>query len=457
MNRNNSFLIGFLVLFGGVACSYAADFRSTLLAGYEPEESSRLTVTKNSGVDLTLTLTWPVLGGTNGVPHATQGDYVLKMNWTNETDHKVQVRHDWTSFMFDLVGDVFIHVDVYVTDETSMSDYDGVGIWDNDWPESFKWLDAGCEPVRINEWRTISIGAAGLNEENLDHIEALVFDKLAGVSGTIYLDNLRLGSATPECNCLRRVRFAGYNWSVLKSDWPIGVGPNFFTDDANDVFVDPYGYLHLNIDYKDPNWYCSEVVANANLGYGQYIFTVKAREEILDHNIVLGLFIFDENDPCDNPREIDFELSRWWHAEEPNNAQFVVQPWNDPNNRFRFHLDEHRTTTHEIVWTPYKIDFQSYYGDYPLLDDNDLIYSCSYVGDDNPPDCNDNPRLNLWLLPPEGSPQGTPGAPPSNSQGAEVIIKNFLYLPVPGDLNYDKIINLIDLVLFADNWLIGAE
>ncbi len=86
MNRNNSFLIGFLVLFGGVVCSYAADFRSTLLAGYEYEEKDRLTVTKDPGKDPTLTVTWPVLGGVNGVPLATEGDYVLKLEWTNETD-----------------------------------------------------------------------------------------------------------------------------------------------------------------------------------------------------------------------------------------------------------------------------------------------------------------------------------------------------------------------------------
>jgi hypothetical protein len=460
MNRNNSFLIGFLVLFGSGTCSYAADFRSTLLAGYEYEEQDRLIVSSDPIEDPNLTVTWPVLGGVNGVPHATQGDYVLKMELANETDvlyPQIQVRHDWNDFTFDLTDNIFIHVDVYVADENAMSDPDGVGIWNNDWPYPFQWLDAGCDPVRINEWRTISICAAGLDEKNLDHIEALVFDKLAGVSGTIYLDNLRLGVASPECNCLRRVRFAGYNWSVLQSDWPMGVGPNFFTDESNDVWVDSHGYLHLNILYKDPNWYCSEVVANENFGYGKYVFTLKAHEELLDPYMVLGLFIFDNNDPCGNPREIDFELSRWWHAEEPNNAQFVVQPWDGPDNRYRYCLDEHRTTTHEIVWMPDRINFHSYYGDYPISDKNNSINYWTYRGDDIPAAGNENPRMNLWLLPPEGSPDGTPGAPPSNSQDAEVILKNFLYLPIPGDLNHDKVINLEDFVLFADNWLIGVE
>ena len=114
MNRDSSLLIGLLVLSGVATCSYGADFRSALLAGYEYEEQDGLMVSPNPIADLTLTVTWPVLGGMNGVPHATQGDYVLKMEWTNEVDRKVEVRHDWSDSTFDLVGDVFIHVDVYV-------------------------------------------------------------------------------------------------------------------------------------------------------------------------------------------------------------------------------------------------------------------------------------------------------------------------------------------------------
>lgn len=455
MKRRLFFLIFVVLVLGLSASSFAVCFDTTLLAGYEYEEKDRLTARKDPGKDPTLTVTWPVLGGVNGVPLATEGDYVLKLEWTNETDTpypKVEVRHDWNDFTFDLSGVDFIHADVYIATESAMPNVNGVGIWDSQW--EYSWIDASCEPVRTNEWRTISFCVSACNEVGLDHIEALVFDKLAGTAGTIYIDNLRLGPGLEENNCVRKIKFSGYNWSVLQSEWPMGVGPNFFTDDANDVWVDPYGYLHLNVVYKDPNWYCSEVVANANLGYGTYIFTVKAREDLLDPNIVLGLFIYDVPDQYDNPREIDFELSRWWDQNEPNNAQYVVQPWNNPNNRYRFYMEESKSTTHEITWTHSRMNFKSYYGDYPLVDPNNIIVWWSYDGNDIPSAGCENTRMNLWLLPPNGSPDGTPGAPPSDGQEAEVIIKRFLYLPITADLDNDGIVNFFDFAFFAEKWLV---
>jgi hypothetical protein len=235
----------------------------------------------------------------------------------------------------------------------------------------------------------------------------------------------------------------------------MGTGPNLFTDHPDDVWVDHQG-LHLSIVYKDPNWYCSEALANANMGYGKYVFTVQAPADQLDPNIVLGLFIFDHTQQHEPPREIDFELSRWWDPQEPNNAQFVVQPWRTPGNRYRFSLQENRTTTHEITWTPRYISCRSYFGHYPLLHDDDLVTSWTYTGDDIPPAGNETPRLNLWLLPPQGT-QGIPGSPPSNSHNAHVVIKDFLYLPLPTDFNADKIVDLQDFAVFAYDWLTGAE
>ncbi len=436
--------------------SSAVDFESNLLAGYEPNEINSLTVTTDVIKDPTLVVSWPVLGGVNDVPEATEGDYVLKLAWTNETDpNKVEVGHHWNDFTFDLNGVDFIHADVYVADESAISDTNGIGIWDNLWTPR-KWFEAACVPRWTNRWYAICIPVPETNNVDLDHIESLLFEDLGDYYGTIYVDNLRLGPT--DCNCVRTMKFSEYRWSVLQSDWPMGVGPNLFTDEPNDVWVDRYGNAHLSIVYKDPNWYCSELVGNKNLGYGQYIFTVKASEKMLDPNIVLGLFIFDVNDENDNPQEIDFELSRWWDANEPNNAQYVVQPWNEPNNRYRFHIDEYRTTTHEIIWTPRAIDFCSYYGDFPLVDSNNLIDCWSYTGDDIPLAGTENPRINLWLLPPaSNSPKGTPGDRPSDGQDAQIVIKNFLYLPVPGDLNSDEKVDFIDLALFAKNWLVGFE
>ena len=444
--------------------SSAVDFDGTLLASYELDEVNDLNVSPNLELSPTLNPTWPVLGGVNDVPQATEGDYVLKLAWTNEADNKIEVKHYWNSSTFGLNDVNYILVDVYFATESALPApaKKNISIWSHWDPNSDPdWIKCESVPPTTNEWYTVGFYVGNLHYEDVNHIDALTFEDMNGTAGTIYIDNLRLlrlpiGMEWP--NIRRKVKFSGYWWSILQSDYPIGVGPNLFTDEPNDVWIDRYGNAHLIIVNKDPNWYCSELVGNKNLGYGQYIFTVKASEKMLDPNIVLGLFIFDVNDENDNPQEIDFELARWWDANEPNNAQYVVQPWNGPNNRYRFRINEHRTTTHQIIWTPHAIDFCSYYGDFPLVDSNNLIDSWSYTGPDIPLAGTENPRINLWLLPPAyNSPRGTPGDRPSDGQDAEVVIKNFLYLPVPGDLNYDKKVDFIDLALFAKNWLVGTE
>jgi hypothetical protein len=437
MKRRLFFLTFVVLVLGLSASSFAACFDT--IASYELDEVGDINVLPTNPTDSpTLTVTWPVLGGVNDVPEATEGDYVLKLKWTNEADHKIEVRHDWSGFTFDLSGVAYILVDVYFATESALPapEKKNISIWSHwDTNSDADWIKCESVPPTTNEWYTVAFYVGNLEYENLNHIAALTFEDMNGTDGTIYIDNLQLATESPDypyqCPYFgRKIKFSGYNWSVPQSEWPIGVGPNFFTDDLNDVWIDQYGCLHLNIVYKEPNWYCSEIVGNKNLGYGTYIFTVKAREDLLDQNIVLGLFIYDVPDAEGNPREIDFELSRWWDQNEPDNAQYVVQPWDGPNNRYRFYVDEHKSVTHEITWTHNRIDFRSYYGDYPLEDPADLIKKWTYTGDDIPPAGCENPRMNLWLLPPKDSPVGTPGSPPSDGQEAEVIIKRFLYLPI---------------------------
>jgi hypothetical protein len=403
-------------------------FDTTLLASYEPSEEPNLIVwSPDHGV----TVTWPVKGDVNGVPSATEGNYVLKIDFADETDLKIQVRHDWTGFTFDLAGADFIHADIYIATESAMPEI--MGLWDNDWPDPFKWISADCPPIRTNEWRTISFGVSALTDVDLDHIEALVFEQLKGLSGTIYVDNLRIGIGAEEINCTRKIVFSEYTWTVLQCDWKCGAGPNYFTDKPEDVWIDPNGYLHLSIVERDYNWYCSEVVANESLGYGTYVFTVQGRPELQDPNIVLGLFVYDLPDYSYVPekhREIDVEVSRWDNSSNPNNCQYVVQPWSTPGNMYRFYIDEHRTTTYVFTWDADEVCFQSYYGDFsfcPLPED--IIESWCYTGDDIPePGC-ENPRINFYL---------TWGAPPQNGQDAEVVIKSFRYFAnIEADIDID--------------------
>jgi hypothetical protein len=141
---------------------------------------------------------------------------------------------------------------------------------------------------------------------------------------------------------------------------------------------------------------------------------------------VLGLFLYDI--PDTKPHEIDVEFAKWWDPDEPNNAQYVVHPWQNPGNMVRFKVDCNAIdiTTHEIIWTPECVEFSSYFGDYPLRDPCDIIYSWSYTGPDIPQAKDERARMNFWLLPPKDSAPGTPGAPPMDGQEAEIVIKNFI-------------------------------
>lgn len=437
----------FLTLIGLIlsisAPAFAICFNNRTLASYEPTEAGVLNTLPDSNK---LTATW-VRGGVDGAPEATNGEYVLKLSWTNETDHKIAVGHSWNNLTFDLAGADFIHADVYVADESAMPGT--VGIWDNFW--QYKWIGADCKPIRTNEWRSIAFGVSALEETGLDHIEALVFDALAGTSGTIYIDNLRIGAPEGDCQCKRKIVFSGRTWSVLQSEWEMGVGPNRFTDSPDDIWVDSEGNLHLKIVYKDPNWYCTEAVANESLGYGTYVFTLRDEVNSLDPNMILGAFLYDVPDALGKPREIDFEFTRWSDANDPNNAQFAIQPANEPNLLNRFIMGysaDTETTTHAVTWKPSRIDFSSYYGEYtPHPRGKNIIDFWSYIGEYNPrPGC-ENTRINFWLR---------WGDPPRNKQDAEIVIKSFRYLPL-GDLDNDYDVDFADFALFAQKWLVDVK
>ncbi len=427
------------------------------IAGYEPAEAGDLEVSPTNPADSpTLDVNWPVLGGVNDVPEATQGDYVLKLSWTN--DSKIEIRHLWNKSSFDLAGVSYILVDVYFATESALPapQKKNIGIW-TEWDSNPHWISCEHIPPTTNQWYTVAFYVANLPDYNdVNNITALTFEDMNGTDGIIYIDNLQLATESPyypyQSPYLgRKIKFSRYWLLIQQSSYPIGAGPNYYTDDSNDVWVDPNGRLHLNIKVKDPNWYCSEVIANENFGYGTYAYTLESNIDQLDPNIILGLFIYDVPKKQGDPREIDVELTKWGDPNDPNNAQFVVQPWQHQGNVYRFNIDytgDTETTTYVITWKPTRIDFSSYYGDYsPHPRGKDIIDCWSYLGNDIPkPGC-ENPRINFYLK---------DGAPPTNGQNAEVVIKSFQYIPL-GDLDNDKDVDFFDFALFAEKWLTNIE
>jgi hypothetical protein len=416
------------------------------LASYEPAEML-LFVTTDPLNDPTLSATWPVYGGVNDVPLATDGNNVLKLSWTGETDHNVGVKHSWSNgYTFDWSDKVLLLVDVFFANPSSIPTT--IGLWD----EACGWLTAPCVPDTAGEWHTIQFYVGNVEVNGDNDINVIVFQGLAGEAGTIYIDNLRFG--LPEDIHPRTISFSGYNWRLKDTNCgTANPGSNHYSDSNQNVWLDANEYLHLKIAHRAGTWYCSEVVSDDSLGYGTHIYTVKGRIDLLDPNVVFGLFTWDTNAPQYNYREIDIEFSKWRNADDPNNAQYVIQP-DKTGNKERFHIDcgPNDLITNEINWMPDKICFKSYYGEYPLRDSNNLIKSWSYTGPDIPPAGGENDRMNLWLLPPPDSPDGTPGDPPTDGNEVEDIIKSFKFMPF-GDFNNDGYVNIIDLGIFMQAWL----
>jgi hypothetical protein len=426
------------------------------IASYEPVEVNDLIVSPNPAMSPTLDVNWPVRGGVDGVPEATEGKYVLKLSWTNEADRKIEISHHWTKSSFDLEGVTYILLDVYFATQSALPEPENknISIW-TVWDSNTHWISCEHVPPITNEWYTVAFYVGNLHYNDLNDIDAIAFEKMGALNdraGTIYIDNLQLATESPlypyQCPYFgRKIKFSGYWWQTLQSNWQMGAGPNYYTDNPNDIWVDPNG-LHLKIVNKAPNWYCTEAIANENFGYGTYVFTLKDDANSLDPNMVLGTFTYDVPDANGRPREIDIEFTRWGNQNDPNNAQFAVQPANSPDLLYRFRTGNSANTTHVITWKPSRIDFSSYQGEYtPHPRGKDIINFWSYTGDDIPkPGC-DNPRINFYLM---------NGKPPVNGQNAEIVLKSFRYVPL-GDLDNDNDVDFVDFALFAQKWLVDVK
>ncbi len=220
------------------------------------------------------------------------------------------------------------------------------------------------------------------------------------------------------------IEFAGCDWLIKRAHDQVGPGPNFFSSSDENVWVDDDGRLHLRVAQRTGQWYCSELIADRNLGYGRYAFTIRAGIDTLNPNVVLGCFTWEDCAAEYNYREIDIEISQWGDPGD-NNAQFVVQPWDSPGNRHRFDVfpagDPNGVTTHEFIWDANEIQFRSYFGGFALNPaPADIIDSWLYAGDTVPPAGNENLRLNLWLM---------NGEAPTDGLDAEVVVDGVKYFP----------------------------
>ena len=100
------------------------------------------------------------------------------------------------------------------------------------------------------------------------------------------------------------IQFASYQWGVKVAEVPFDPGPNYFSSDTSNIWVDSNG-LHLRIVYRNLKWTCPEVYLLRSLGYGSYTFQTTSRLDSLDPRAVFSMFLYESL-----TREIDIEFSR---------------------------------------------------------------------------------------------------------------------------------------------------
>ena len=222
---------------------------------------------------------------------------------------------------------------------------------------------------------------------------------------------------------VRQISFAGYDWWVKTSAGLVGPGPNYFSDSTNNVWVDALGRLHLRITNRTNHWQCAEVVSHRTFGYGSYRFEVDSPVNNLNPNVVLGLFTWSD-DAAYTHREIDVECSRWGNANDINNAQFVVQPWDSANHLVRYAVPAALTnSTHLFTWETNRVSYEALRGGYsPTPATPDVISGWTFSDAAAVPQTGDeNVRINLWLF---------NGSAPTDSNEAEVVINSFNFVPL---------------------------
>jgi len=206
-----------------------------------------------------------------------------------------------------------------------------------------------------------------------------------------------------------KIFFSGYEWDVKSSvNSSIGPGPNYFSMSKENVWVDKNGSLHLKITKRNDKWFVSSVSLTEPQGFGRYIVYVSSETELLDPNIVAGLFLYKTDD-----QEVDIEFSKWGQ-EKNRNTQFAIQPGDRAGNKNRFDVwTEGYKTTHFIDWEKDSIRFGSYKGVTLHPKEENIFSTWTYKGKDNPGETGEKFIINFWLF---------RGNPPINQEDAELVI-----------------------------------
>jgi hypothetical protein len=144
-----------------------------------------------------------------------------------------------------------------------------------------------------------------------------------------------------------------------------GPGPNCWLP-ANAALVDSDG-VHLRLTRQSSHWYAAEIRTVLPVPTGTYSVELIGRPDLLDPNVVLGVFLYDDaagesGNPC--PAELDLESSRFGDA-SASNADFVSYGSGlcGAADLLDFSYTLTGTySTHQIGWAPGSVTYRLLHG-----------------------------------------------------------------------------------------------
>jgi hypothetical protein len=206
------------------------------------------------------------------------------------------------------------------------------------------------------------------------------------------------------------IRFSGYDWEVRQEPGDQGGKTNLFV--PGNVWTDAQGFLHLRIAQKDGQWTCGEVRLKVSRGHGLYLFTIRDLSQ-LDPAAVLSLKTWDDVAADQNHRDVGIEVSRWGEPTSMN-AQYIIQPYYEPSNVFRF-VAPAGTLRWSFRWEPGRVAFQTAprLGNAPTLASHVFTSGVPLPG-------GESVEMTLYVYRNSRIPL---------KKGSEVVIEKFEYLP----------------------------
>lgn len=245
-------------------------------------------------------------------------------------------------------------------------------------------------------------------------VDALIADLLAPVAVPAN------AASVPSLPGQSQLVFSGYTFYVRSGGG--GPGPNTWSQ--NNAWVDASGFLHLKLAYSGGQWTTAEVYTSKAFGFGTYQFKIVGHPEVMDQNVVLGLFPYTTPDiGPDGTNEIDIEFATWG-GQQTQHGNWTVWPavTGYDNSTYAFDMSGNTGwSTHRFNWSARQIGFQALAG---LSDTNAGQYASWTFAPPNYasviPQYAIPLHMNLWLF---------QGQAPVDGAQVEMVISEFKFTP----------------------------